>query len=322
LAKVAQMVDGTYTMVQLRTPVVPSMMIRPNTAAFEPERFTPVEDARITRNTFGALRPDAVLRECDTVDRAFTVTAADPSFARDTLTDEVVALLTSVPWFRVREIALHNGSLYATESGSLTEERMSTGARNLARLAALMPWEDDEFRVKAIYADTTGGGDTSLRAKVNRRRDEAGRQPVSALSLLVRTTMALVLLLAGLSSAINALAALTGLAPEVAVTVTQSYDAGDATCDGCTDLIDGEYEQDGLTHEIDGMWWMSFSRLPDRGETVDVAIGPLWWHPYIEHADAEVFMVLLSLLPLAAGGGLAKATFRPRQRGLRRTPVA
>lgn len=244
LAKVAQLVDGTYTMVELRTPVVPSLVIRPNTAAFEPERFTPLENARITRNTFGILRPDALLRELDPVDRAFTVTAADPEFARSVLTDDIVALLTTDPWFRVRQIAFHNGSLYSTESGSLTEERMYHGARQLARLAALVPWEDAEFRAQAVAADTTDGDDTSLRGKVNRRRDKAGRQPVSALSLFVRTTMTLVFLLAGLSLAVNSTAVLAGLAPEVKVTVTQSYGGPDINrCQGChnEDAIDGEY---------------------------------------------------------------------------------
>jgi hypothetical protein len=43
-----------YSRVQLRTPVVPTLVITPRTGAFEPDRFTPIEDATITRNTVGA----------------------------------------------------------------------------------------------------------------------------------------------------------------------------------------------------------------------------------------------------------------------------
>ena len=317
-ANLATMIDGTYTMVQLRTPVVPSMVISPVTAAFEPERFTPLEDARITRNSFAALRPDAFLRAVDQIDRAFAVTAADPSLAGTLLTEEVVTLLTTDPWFRVRQIACHDGALYSTESGPLTEERLYGGGQKLTKLATLIPWPDEPFHPRPTI---TRNRDT-LRGRVNRRREKADRQPVSAMSFFVRTTMSLIFLLAGVSLAVNSVAALTGLAKEVSVKVTQSYDGG-TPCRRChnEDAIDGTYQQDGQTHEIEGMWWMSFSRLPDTGETVTVAIGPLWWHPYIEHKDAAVFMLLIGLIPLLAGTALTQATFWPRSRNLQRTPT-
>jgi hypothetical protein len=204
LRKTASLIDGTYSMVQLRTPVVPSLVIRPNTAAFEPERFTPLEDARITRNTVGALKPDAFLRAVDDIDRAFTVTSTDPEFARAVLTDEVIAMLTTDPWFRVREIACHEGSLWVTESGSLTRERMFVNSRHLARLAAIIPWEDEEFRRFAAETDTSetswlGRGRGGIRTAINRRREAAGRQTLSAISLTVRTVVVVALLVPGLS---------------------------------------------------------------------------------------------------------------------------
>lgn len=45
------------------------------------------------------------------------------------------------PWFRVREVVFHDGALWTTEAGRLTEGRVYGNSRQLARLAAAVPGE-------------------------------------------------------------------------------------------------------------------------------------------------------------------------------------
>jgi len=319
-------VEGPYALVQLRTPLVPSLVITPNVGAFEPERFTPLEDTQITRNTIGALKPDAVLRRFETgtdFDRQFTVTTTDPDFASAVLSPEIRALFTGDTWFRVREVAFHGGSLWATEKGRLTEARLFTNGRRLALLAAAVTqhWRDDIFSSLARRADTSEtswrGTRRGVLGSLNGRREAVSRQPLSTLSLLVRSVVALALLLPGLSVAGNALAALSGLAPETRLTVTASFEAtsgdGCATC-GHGELVSGTYAVDGVEHQVSQMMWMSFGTRPDNGDVVDVSVGPLWWHPVIERTDTAVFLLLMGTAPLLAGAALARATYLPRPR--------
>ncbi|MFC3449903.1 hypothetical protein [Amycolatopsis speibonae] len=329
LARTADLTDGTYALIQLRTPVVPSVVITPATGAFEPERFTPLEDARITRNTVGAPKPDALLQRFETgteFDRRFTVTTSDPEFAAALLSPGVRGLLEGDPWFRVREVAFHGGSLWAAESGTLTEEMMFADSRRLAVLASTVDWEDTDFRAVAAASDTSDAGWlggrrgplAGLRGPLNRRREAAGRQPLSSLSLVARTVVALALVLPGLALAVNSLTALTGLAPVARLTVTATLlaEAGTSNCTGCGNgnLVDGIYELDGETHEVKDLRWMSFGTFPARGDVVDIAVTPLWWHPLIEGKDTGVFLLLIGLAPVLAGALLAKATYRPRPR--------
>jgi len=335
VAKNASLVDGHYAMVQLRTPLVPSLVITPLSGAFEPERFTPLEDARITRNVIGSLKPDAQLRRFETgteFDRQCTIMTSDPDFAAAVLTPEVLELFTGDPWFRVREVAFHGGSLWATEAGTLTEERLFITSRRLALLAAAVPaecWGDDTLVTSADTSEASWVGKRSLtaviRTPLNRRREAASRQALTAPSLLARSVVALALLLPGLSVAGNAVAALTGLAPEVRLTVTGSLDstAGDgcSTC-GHGELVNGTYSYDGAEYEVSQMSWMSFAALPKRGDVVDVARGPLWWHPLIERTDTAVFLLLYGLAPLLTGAALARATYLPRPRKTKTPSVA
>lgn len=226
-------IDGRYTRVQLRIPATPTLVLTPNAGAFEPERFTPIEDATITRNTVGARKPDVKLRGYETgtaFDRRFTVSTSDLDFAAAVLTDDVRALLAE-PWFRVHEIVWHDGALWTTEAGRLTEERVFRNARQLARLAAAMPGElMDGFGSDVDTSEESWlGRRRGLRAVLNRRRVARDRQPLSALALTVRTVIALVLLVPGLLLAGNALSAITGLAPETAFTVTASVRPRPAT---------------------------------------------------------------------------------------------
>ncbi|WP_409489800.1 hypothetical protein [Amycolatopsis sp. cmx-11-12] len=330
LARTADLIDGTYALIQLRTPVVPSVVITPVTGAFEPERFTPLEDARITRNTIGAPKPDALLQRFETgteFDRRFTVTTSDPKFAQALLSTQGVRdLLDRDPWFRVREVAFHGGSLWAAEAGTLTEEMMFADSRRLAILASTVDWEDADFRSVAKASDTSDAGWldgrrgplAGLRGPLNRRREATGRQPLSSLSLVARTVVALALVLPGLALAVNSLTALTGLAPVARLTVTTTLlaEAGTSNCTSCGNgnLVDGTYELDGETHAVKDLRWMSFGTFPDRGDVVDISVTPLWWHPLIEGKDTGFFLLLIGLAPVLAGTLLAKATYAPRPR--------
>jgi hypothetical protein len=112
-------------------------------------------------------------------------------------------------------------------------------------------------------------------------------------------------------------AALTGLAPTVAFTVTYSIPSRvDTACPTCGnwDEVGGTYEHDGEVHEVPTMWWMSFAQQPEKGDVVDVSLGPLWWHPVIERNDTAVLLLLLSLLALLPGAVLARRTYLPRPR--------
>ncbi|WP_414943074.1 hypothetical protein [Amycolatopsis sp. cmx-11-32] len=328
-ARTADLTDGAYALIQLRTPVVPSVVITPKTGAFEPERFTPLEDARITRNTVGAPKPDALLRRFETgteFDRRFTVVTSDPEFARALLSPAVCELLNGDSWFRVREVAFHGGSLWVSEAGTLTEETMFADSRRLAVLASTVDWSDADFRSVAAASDTSDAGWlgsrrgplAGLRGPLNRRREAGGRQPLSSLSLVARSVVALALVLPGLALAVNSLTALTGLAPEARLTVTATLlaEAGTSNCTSCGNgnLVDGTYELDGETHEVKDLRWMSFGTFPERGDVVDISVTPLWWHPLIEGKDAGVFLLLIGLAPALAGALLTKATYAPRPR--------
>lgn len=330
-AKVAEQIDSINSSVQLRIPVVPALVISPRTGAFEPEYPTPLEDARITRNYVGWLKPDLALDtyEVDAeFDRRFTVTTSDPEFAAAVLTDDVRAFIMNDLWFRVRSVALHGDAMWTTESGALTEDRMFGNSRRLAMLAAVVSapvWEvwggDKAFAAVAAESDTSyiswnGGRGGFLRTPVNRFREAADRQPVTSVSLTTRTVIALALVLLGLLPVLNSLAALVNVSPQTQLTVLEAHEgfAGDCSrgrggCTGSSDWVRGRYVLDGTTHDVSSQW---IDTLPAKGEVLDVEIGPIWWHPVLESSLAAIYVLLVALLPLLAGALLAKATYRPR----------
>ncbi|MEU4669052.1 hypothetical protein AB0F91_13975 [Amycolatopsis sp. NPDC023774] len=345
VAKVAEQIDSIYSAVELRIPAVPALTISPKTGAFEPEHFTPLEDARITRNAFGWLRPDTSLDSFEVdaeFDRRFAVTTSDPEFAAAVLTEEVRALLLGDLWFRVHTVALHGNAMWTSESGGLTEDRMFGNSRRLAILAATVPaavWEvwggDRGFASVTTGSDTSylawnGGRGGAVRTPVNRFREAADRQPVTSVSLTTRTVIALVLVLTGLLPIGNSLSALVNVAPQTQLSVLEVHEGfagscsrGRGSCTGSNDWVRGTYVLDGETHDVSTEW---VDTLPAKGAVVDVEIGPLWWHPVFESSLAAVVTLLLALLPLLAGALLAKATYRPRPprrvRKLRRTQEA
>jgi len=327
----ADSLDRTYNMVQLRTPRIPALDLTPKTGAYEPQRATPIEDAVITRLSFGMLRAEAGTREVETdtdLDDHFLIEAEDPELARAMLTPAVRELLTTDSWFRTKQVGFTNGALWALETGGLSQDVALANARHLAHLAATIDpdaWragtEDATEFVEVVRTaatdDTTwyAGVRRGLRAWTNQRRHANNRLPLTMRGLVIRLLVMPLLLVPSLALTANALTALVGLAPTAEVTVTESFEgtAGDCSSCGSNDHIYGTYEQDGVVHPVD-TGWMSFTRLPAKGEVVEVSLGPLWWHPVIEATDTAVFLILLAFLPLVLGYWLVRATFFPRPR--------
>ncbi|OLR94355.1 hypothetical protein [Actinokineospora bangkokensis] len=182
------LVDATCALVQVRVPRVPAVVLTP-----VPGHHNPAEDARTTRNLVGAVRPDAVLHPVEgaiTLADRFEVHAEDPDAARLLLTPRVQEAIAGDPWCRVRPLALAHGALWTTEAGHLTETAALDGSRHLARLAAVVPWDDADYAATAAAADTSAaawyGGRRRLLARVNDRRLAADRPPLSAGSLARR----------------------------------------------------------------------------------------------------------------------------------------
>ncbi|QWF79685.1 hypothetical protein [Amycolatopsis sp. CA-230715] len=334
-AKAADAVDSTYSLVQLRTPHVPTLLVQARSTAeqqekfggLEPGEFHPFEDMRITRNAIGAPLPDVALEDFELDDNAFTkrfsLRTNDSAFARAALDEKTRALLLDRPWFRVREVAFHHGSLWTAQSGPLTEDKLFDNAAHLAELATTVPsgaWRtgsgNHEFTEQFVALRDTAPetaapvSGNSLTAPVNARRRAASRQPLSAVSLAVRTLFVVALAAVGLSLAGNGFLAVTGLAPQVDFTVER---VSSASAVHHETFVDGHYDRGGSTHQVEDFRWTSWGK-PARGDVVPVSIGPLPWNPLIEGKDIAVFLALLGALALAIGYRLARATYFPKRK--------
>ncbi|GAA3537776.1 hypothetical protein GCM10022222_21760 [Amycolatopsis ultiminotia] len=335
VGRVAEELDSINAVVELRIPAMPALTVSPKTGAFEPDFFTPLEDARITRNVFGWLQPDATMHSVEVdpeFDRRFSVHTSDPEFAAVVLAGEVREMIMNDLWFRVHQVAFHNDAVWTTDTGGLTEDRLFGNSRRLAMLVAAVPaqvwevWADDrEFHEVAARSDTSydawfGKRGGFVRTPVNRRREAADRQPVTSVSLTARSLIALGLLAMGIGPVGNSAAALTGLAPHVQLTVTGMSAGGTRHCINTTGgiscstdrpSVQGTYESDGATLETTAIWR---GELPSRSDVVEIMVGPLWGHPGYQTGswfDAFYEFVLCLLYPLL-GLYLARRTYRPR----------
>jgi hypothetical protein len=204
------MADSTYNLVQLRTPVVPAMVISPLVGE------NPFEEARITRNRFADVLPDGPLRTVDGP-AGFAVRSTDPEVARGLLTPEVQRLIADDPWCRVRTIVFDGGALLTAESGQLTESVALGNSRHLAMIAAGVAW-DGPFAEIARAADTSSarwfGGRQRLMTAINDRRLAANRPPLSPGSIIARLVTVLGL---GVLFGIVAVTSLRASKPDQAV---------------------------------------------------------------------------------------------------------
>lgn len=356
-ARAADAVDSTYNLVQVKTPLVPTVMIRARPTVeqhekfggLEPREFHPFEDMRITRNTIGAPLPEVPLEDFETGDALFTkrfsVRTTDPAFAQAALNAETRALLTGEPWFRIREVVFHHGSLWTTQSGPLTENKLFDNSAHLTELAATVPadsWragsagaeESPEFTERFLALREIPDGDghqpapgprrtlaAMAKRPVNARRRAADLQPLSSLSLLVRSVLVIAFAAVGISLAVNGFLSVVGLAPRVEFTVDRAGSVSTSTCysDGsCSSspeyLVDGHYDRGGSTRDVVDFRWSSWGAKPVRGDVVEVSIGPLPWNPMIEGRDIAAFLTLLGALALTIGYRLARATYFPKRK--------
>ncbi|MBB4686486.1 hypothetical protein [Amycolatopsis jiangsuensis] len=335
VSRVAEEIDSINSAVQLRIPSVPALMISPLTKALEPEHFTPLEDARIVRNAFGWLQPDTTMQEFKVdpeFDRRFSVSTSDPEFAAAVLAGDVREMVMTDLWFRVHHVAFHGDAMWTTDTGGLTEDRMFDNSRRLAILAATVPatvWErwagDREFHTLSTRAGTdyyswSGNRGGFVRTPVNHRREAADQQPLTSVSVTVRSLIALALVVTGFGPVVNSAAAITGLAPHVQLTVTNTSARGNRHCVSTTSglscstdraTLRGTYEEDGSVREVSADW---FGDLPSQGDVVEIMVGPLWGHPgyQVDDRTYAVTDFLLTLVLPFLGLYLARRTYLPR----------
>ncbi|WP_275293167.1 hypothetical protein [Amycolatopsis sp. La24] len=342
LDSVANQVDGIYTLVEMRVPAGPTLVISPRTKAFEPEHFTPLEDAKITRNQAGSPKPGEELAafELDPdFDRRFSVTTSDPEFARQVLTGEVREMIMTDLWFRVHEVVFDRDSMWTAEAGGLTEERMLGNGRRLAMLAAVLSpslWnsaEAAEFRRVTARAETSydawyGKRAGLIRTKLNRRREALDRQPVTSTSLAMRSLIAAVMIVSAVLAMSNSVLVMNGQGTEVDLKVTWIDRGAAPVCRGssgkCTGgsaaRVRGTYVLDGSTHTSTTRW---SEEMPEVGDVVKVQLGPLWWSPIFESGRAAQGVIFTCLFPLLFGLLIVKVTYWPRaSRRVRKTREA
>ncbi|MGW4397538.1 hypothetical protein ACWEHA_19825 [Amycolatopsis nivea] len=340
--RVTDRIGGIYSMIELRIPASPALLITPKVGAFEPDYTTPFEDARITRIQVGtpkpSPKPSAQPREflADELrkvpvdpefDRRFEVATEDPEFAAKVLTPEVRELILGDLWFRVHEVVFDRDALWTAEADGLNEDRLLGNARHLAIFAAAVAptlWRDTEFSRVTARSETGydlwfGQRRGFVRNRVNRYRESMDRQPLAPTTVLTRSLLAGALVVGGLLPIANGVATAAGLAAEVKLTVVDSA-AGDAgrscglnrtqICDSRSPAVRGTYQDGGETHEVVTTWHVG--QLPERGDVVPVRIGPIWWHTVFQSNDAVALTMLAALAPLALGLLFLKMIFRPK----------
>ena len=130
---------GHFSLVQLRTPVVPAMVIVPVV-----DDMRPLMASRIHMNSLGNLRLTDPLDDVGWLDDLIgnvDVLGADPDAARELLTPEVQRAILNVAWREVHTIAFEHGAMWVAHYGWLKESVVRDNARHLAWLAALIPAE-------------------------------------------------------------------------------------------------------------------------------------------------------------------------------------
>lgn len=154
-----------HTLTQLRTPSVPTLLIRPRTQLErqlaangpDPHMMGPLEESQLSGTMAAALDPDEELLWFESgdsdFDEQFTVRTADPEFARRVLTPEVIALLKSERWFRLGPLALQQGALWTGRYRKLGREGLFEASRHLVQFARAV--DPAAWRYQAQAADAS-----------------------------------------------------------------------------------------------------------------------------------------------------------------------
>lgn len=212
------LVGNRSSLVQVQTPRVPALVITPRTTRdqhedfgpLEPSEFRPLQDGRLARNTYAAVRPAVGLEPVEFPDdaaftRQFSVRSADSEFARAALTPQARRAMLTDDWLQTHEVVLHNGALWASSFGGLTERGLFDDLGHLTGLAGSLDrdaWRhsagvDDERFLSAVSSATAG---TQARTEQ-------------------RTVLKWAAWLLGLGALVGSLVALADFAPRQAVVV-------------------------------------------------------------------------------------------------------
>jgi len=332
--------DGTYTMTELRIPPVPALSIVPRFAMLggTPEGF-PVTGSFVSHPAFGTpavpgTNPVPVDPEFD---KWYQVSTSDPGFAAAVLTPEIRALLMeSGPLFHARAFAFDQGALWTVDAGGMSGDRTNRGSRALAVFAAAVApaiWRGTAFGAVAANAQTSveawrasGGG--SVLSWINARRELANRKPLTGLSMVVRSAIAVALLVFCAMPTFNLATAIAGQADTVPLTVTKvrNYTNGCYDRHGKRQLVcsnaehttvTGTYTAGGVQHQLeipnpDGQ--------PKVGDTIPLKVGSMWWYPVFRPGIDGWVQSSLCVPGLLLGVWLAKATYLPRRPRKERKP--
>ncbi|MGH3467933.1 MAG: hypothetical protein ACRDQF_09420 [Thermocrispum sp.] len=250
---------NTYNLAQLRTPTVPTLVVRPRLArdrqaeygALATGPIRPFEETRLDLNTGGVPVLDAELERVrlddHEFDKMFAVRGSDPTFVRAVFTPEMTTRWQADAWFRVSGIMFHDGVLMTPRHGQLTEDAFVDNTRRLAELAAAVPAEAwshggpsddaegtldaDTFLSVLAQAevseqiwlsdrlDTTGLG-WRIRKAINARYVAADRPPPTRRGLaLLLALIAPALVLGGLWLTVLAIGTISSAEPQVSDTI-------------------------------------------------------------------------------------------------------
>lgn len=147
------------------------------------------------------------------------------------------------------------------------------------------------------------------------RRETAGLPALSQRAVMLRMLVAVALVVPGLALVGNGSLALFGVAEHVTLAVSDVEARKCEDCEVPRFYLSGSYRLGGEVHQVDGSQWLGLARdRPQAGEAVDVAIGPVWWHPVIEGTGAAVELTVWGLVLLVGGLVLGKLMLLRRRR--------
>ncbi|SFB30854.1 hypothetical protein SAMN05216266_10818 [Amycolatopsis marina] len=109
---------------------------------------------------------------------------------------------------------------------------------------------------------------------------------------------ALCFLILAANTMINGLTYFIGLAYDVELHVTGSHQGSSMTS---RTTVSGEYLLHGENHVLDHVQWLAFEQLPAAGETIRVAIGPLWPNPLLANATNAGLLMALGIVAAIPG---------------------
>ncbi|WP_167668550.1 hypothetical protein [Saccharomonospora xinjiangensis] len=141
-------------------------------------------------------------------------------------------------------------------------------------------------------------------------RRERGEGP-SSVPWMLAMGAGVVLLVVSANLTINGLSTFVGYAPETQLHVTDSFDASKRR--KSISKVSGTYIFNGEKQTIDNAWWGGDGIVPDRGEVVDMWVGPLWPYPALTGNWDAGRLLLFAGFSTFAGGACVVGALRARK---------